>query len=81
MGNAARCEIGRSHTQCIQHTGPLNAGARETAYWDPVIYCHSTAVVKPLTVEIEYTDGTKLTITSNGCYWYSGDFYGGSLKD
>lgn len=81
MGNAAYCEIQHTHTQRLQYTGPINAGSRKTGYWDPLIYNFSTAAVKPLTIEIEYTDGTKITITSDGRYWYSGDFYGGSLKN
>lgn len=81
MGNPAYCQIKKSHTQRLQYTGPLNAGSRKTGYWDPIIYCSATAAIKPLTVEIEYTDGTKLTITPNGTYWYASDFYGGSLKD
>ena len=81
MGNPAYCQIKHTHTQRLKLTGPINAGSFKNGHWDPVIYCSSTAVVKPLTVEIEYTDGTKQTISSNGRYWYDDSFYGGSLKD
>lgn len=81
MGGPAYCDIKDTHTQRLKYTGPVNAGVSKTGYWDPIIYNSATAVVKPLSIEIEYTDGTKETINSNGRYWYSSYFYGGELRD
>lgn len=81
MGGPAYCEIRDTDTRRLRYTGPVNARTTETGYWDPIIYCSSTAAIKPLTIEIEYTDGTKQTINSTGRYWYSSSYYGGDLRD
>lgn len=81
MGNPAYCSIRSEHTRRLKATGPINAGEKDTRYWDPIIYNSSTAAVKPLKIEIEYTDGTRQTIVCTGRYWYSNSYYGGDLKD
>lgn len=81
MGSPAYCEIKNTHTRRLQFTGPVNAGKSDTGYWDPIIYCSTTAAVKPLSVDIEYTDGTKQTLNNTGRYWYESDYYGGNLRD
>lgn len=82
MGSPAYCSIRDTHTRTIKVTGPINAGEQDTRYWDPVIYNAATAAIKPLTIKIEFTDGSKQTITCiNGRYWYTGSYYGGSLRD
>lgn len=82
MGSPAYCSIRDTHTRRLKVTGPINAGEQDTRYWDPVIYNGATAAMKPLKIEIEFTDGSKQTITCiNGRYWYMGSYYGGELKD
>ena len=81
MGNPAYCSIRDTHTRRLKVTGPINAGENDTYYWDPIIYNGSVAAVKPLKIEIEFTDGTKQTIVFTGRYWYSSSYYGGDLKD
>lgn len=82
MGNPAYCSIRSEHTRRLKVTGPINAGENDTRYWDPIIYNASTAAIKPLKIEIEFTDGTKQTIVcSEGIYWYSNSYYGGELHD
>ena len=81
MGSPAYCSIKDTHTSRLKVTGPINAGEKDTRYWDPVIYNGSTAAVRPLKIEVEFTDGTKQTIVCTGRYWYSNSYYGGDLKD
>ena len=81
MGNPAFCSISSDNTYSLKITGPINANEKDTRYWDPVIYNASTAAIKPLKIEIEFTDGTKQTIVCTGRYWYSGSYYGGDLHD
>lgn len=81
MGNPAYCSIRSEHTRRLQVTGPINAGEQDTRYWDPVIYNGAMAAVKPITIEIKFTDGTWETINCTGKYWYSGSYYGGALND
>lgn len=81
MGRAAYCSIKNQHSIILTVTGPIQAGEKDTSYWGPAIYNGATAVIKPLRVEIEFTDGTKLTIISTGQYWYDKSFYGGKLYD
>ena len=50
-------------------------------YWDPVIYNSAVGAVKPLSIEVVFTDGTRQTITCTGRYWYSNGYYGGELND
>ena len=81
MGNPAYCSIRHEHTRSLKVTGPINAGEKDTYYWDPIIYNGSTAAIKPIKIEIEFTDGTRQTINCTGRYWYSNSYYGGDLKD
>ena len=81
MGNPAYCSIRSEHTRSLKVTGPVNADEKDTRYWDPIIYNSSVAAVKPLKIEIEYTDGTRQAIVCTGRYWYSNSYYGGDLKD
>ena len=81
MGNPAYCSIRHEHTRRLKVTGPINAGENDTYYWDPIIYNGSTAAIKPLKIEIEFTDGTKQTINCTGRYWHSKSYYGGDLKN
>lgn len=81
MGSPAYCSIKRDHTMRLQVTGPINGGQQKTAYWDPVVYNGSVAAVKPVSIEVEYTDGTKRSIECTGRYWYSNSYYGGDLRD
>lgn len=81
MGNPAYCSIRREHTRSLKVTGPINAGENDTYYWDPIIYNGSTAAIKPIKIEIEFTDGTRQIINCTGRYWYSNSYYGGDLKD
>ena len=81
MGNPAYCSIRSEHTRRLKVTGPINAGRSDTRYWDPIIYNSSTAAIKPLKIEVEFTDGTKQTIVCTGRYWRSNSYYGGELHD
>ena len=82
MGGPAYCQIKNTNTQRITYVGPVNGGVTKTGSWDPVIYNYATAAVKPVSIEIEYTDGTKQNINcSTGLYWHSSDYYGGNLRD
>ena len=81
MGNPAYCSIRHEHTRILKITGPINAGEKDTYYWDPIIYNGSTAAIKPIKIEVEFTDGTKQTINCTGRFWYSKSYYGGELKD
>ena len=81
MGKPAYCSIRHEHTRILKITGPINAGDKDTYYWDPIIYNGSTAAVKPIKIEIEFTDGTRQTINCTGRYWYSNSYYGGDLTD
>ena len=81
MGTPAYCSIRHEHTRRLKVTGPIDAGEKDTYYWDPIIYNGSTAAIKPLKIEIEFTDGTKQTINCTGRFWYSKSYYGGALKD
>lgn len=79
MGYAAPCEIKGTSTMNLIHTGPINAGKTVNMYWDASIYNGSCAAIEPLSVKVEFTDGTVQTIDFDGRYWYSNDFYGGAL--
>ncbi len=81
MGSPAYCSIKREHTMRLKVTGPINAGQQKTGYWDPVVYNGSVAAIKPVSIEVEYTDGTKRSIKCTGRYWYSKSYYGGDLRD
>ena len=81
MGTPAYCSIKSTTQQRLKFTGPLNAGATKYTGWEPVIYNSTVGAIKPLTIEIIFTDGTKQVITNTGAYWYSGSYYGGELKD
>ena len=81
MGSPAYCSIWKTHTKRLQLTGPINPGEQDTRSWEPAIYNSSTAVIRPLTIEIEFTDGTKQTMVCSGRYWHTKSYYGGELKD
>lgn len=81
MGSPAYCSIYDTHTRRVKVTGPINAGVQKTSYWEPIIYNSATAAMKPLKIEVEFTDGTKQVITCTGRYWYTGSYYGGDLRD
>ena len=81
MGGPAYCDIKNTATQTLKLTGPVNGGTSDRGIWDAIIYCSATAAVKPQTINIEYTDGSKQTINCDGRYWHSSDYYGGDLRD
>jgi len=81
MGNPAYCSIRDTHTRRLKVTGPIDSGIKDTSYWDPTIYNNSTAAIKPLKIEIEFTDGTEQTIICTGRFWYTKSYYGGELHD
>lgn len=81
MGKPAYCSIRDTHTRKLRVTGPIDAGKQDTSYWDPIIYNGAVAAIKPLSIEIEFTDGTRQTIQCTGRYWYDSSYYGGDLKD
>lgn len=81
MGKPAYCSIKGTHTQVLTLTGPFNTNEQYTRIWDPVIYNNAVAAIKPLSMKIEYTDGTEQNIICDGIYWHSKDYYGGNLKD
>lgn len=82
MGKPAYCSIKDTHTQVLKVTGPINASEQMTLYWDPIIYNNTVAVIEPLSIEIEYTDGLKQNIVCTGLYWVDeSSYYGGDLRD
>ena len=81
VGYPAYCSIKDTAQQRLKVTGPINSGVTKTAYWDPVIYNSAVGAVKPLSIEVVFTDGTRQTITCTGRYWYSNGYYGGELND
>lgn len=81
IGTPAYCSIKDICEQRWKVTGPINAGATKTTGWEPTIYNNTIGAIKPLSIEIIFTDGTKQVITNTGGYWYSGSYYGGELKD
>ena len=81
MGTPAYCSIKDICQQRWKVTGPINAGATKITGWEPTIYNSAVGAIKPLSIEIIFTDGTKQVITSTGGYWYSGSYYGGELHD
>jgi hypothetical protein len=81
MGTPAYCSIKSTNQQRLKFTGPMNAGVTKYPGWEPVIYNSTVGAIKPLTIEIIFTDGTRQTITNTTAFWYSGSYYGGELKD
>lgn len=81
MGSPAYCSIKRTHTQRLKVTGPVEGKEQDTRYWEPVIYNNAVAVIKPLSIRIEYTDGTVQNIICTDIYWCNNSYYGGELKD
>lgn len=82
VGYPAYCDVYTSKCQGrLKVTGPINAGQTKTSYWDVIIYDWHVGAIKPLTIEVQFTDGTTQTITCDGRYWYSGSYYGGDLHD
>lgn len=82
MGKKAYCEISHNCDFKLDYTGPLNSGknVNGSIYWSAVIYNSTVDAVLPNKIEIDFSDGTKQTITNNGMYWYGSDFYGGDLQ-
>ena len=82
MGYPTYCSIQNTDTQTMRVVGPIEAGASKTSYWDPVIYNSSVGAVKPLYIEVKFTDGSSRRIeNTTGQYWYSSAYYGGELHD
>ena len=81
MGTPAYCSIKDICQQRLKVTGPINAGTTKMTGWEPTIYNNTVGAIKPLSIEVIFTDGTKQVITNTGGYWYSGSYYGGELKD
>ena len=81
MGTPAYCSIKNTSQQRLKFTGPLNAGETKYPGWEPAIYNSTVGAIKPLSIEVEFTDGTRQTITNTTAFWSSGAYYGGELKD
>ena len=81
MGTPAYCSIKNTSQQRLKFTGPLNAGETKYPGWEPVIYNSTVGAIKPLSIEVVFTDGTRQTITNTTAFWSSGAYYGGELKD
>ena len=81
MGSPAYCSIKNTTVQRLDFTGPLNAGVTKYPSWNPVIYNSTVGAIKPLKIEVVFTDGSRQTITNTTAFWSSGAYYGGELRD
>lgn len=65
VGDPVSCEIRDEYSYRGRDTGPVKPGRTGGGYWDCVIYNNSARKLNLISVEIEYMDGSTITLDSD----------------